>query len=392
MTRNRLDRILIKILLPLIWIGLVALAVCAQPFPKRLKLPKSISHEVPADLSAQLSRRVKETYRHAMQVQSRYPVTFLWTAPSRRYRYQHLLETNPMLLGRSVQSGQMLVDFLPTDVYPHASFLKPEHLPDYFLAKHNLEIQKWLPKLAESEEEFARRIDDFYAAKQTFTHPAEEDMAWLAGQLTPEHRYLLLGEEHDLPQARQEVANLITQLGKSGREVIVFTEFLYNGQIWSEQKTTNHLKQYLPVWQAAEKAGVEVIGLEPKFMENIFGTRLMFARRYKRIAELSTDIWTSVEGLRIRNACWLETLQRYRALYPQALFVIYAGAGHVEYRMPYSLGDALGGPQTVVALFNSQDLDWAFGDLPDRIFKFNDPELSHLVGFDIAFELSPNIK
>ena len=392
MTRNRLDRILIKILLPLIWIGLVALAVCAQPFPKRIKLPKHLTREVPADLSTQLARRVKETYRQAMEEQAHYPVTFLWTAPSKRY--QKMLIAGPDLKMHLTKSGRALADFLPADTYPYASFLQAENLPDYFLAKHNLEIRKWLPRLAKSEEEFARRIDDFYAAKETFTHPAEQDMAWLAGQLTPEHRYLLVGEEHAFAPVQREVAKLMGELAKSGREVIVFTEFLHDGQIWPRQKDTKHLPQYLPVWQAAEEAGIEVVGLEPEFMEEIFGTRFVFPNRYKEIMDLSTDIWTSVEGLRIRNAHWLNVLNRYRALHPQALFVIYAGAGHVEYRMPYSLGDALAGPQTLVALLNRHDLDWAFGDLPDRIIKFNDTELSHLVGFDIEFELTdtPNPK
>ena len=392
MARIRLHT-LIKILLPLIWVGLVTLTVFAQPFPKRLKLPKNFSHAAPADLSAQLARRVNETYRRAMQKQNHYELGLVWTAPSRRYQRQAMVVGADGSMHMIRSSGLALADFLPTDVYPHASFLKKENLPDYFLAKHNLEIRKWLPILDRQEKEFARRINEFYAVKETLTHPAEQDMAWLAGQITDQHRYLLVGEEHEQPCVQREVVKLMGELGKSGRKVLLFTEFLYEGEPWKGYQITKHLPQYLPVWQAAQQAGIEVVGLEPEFVMGINNTRFVFPHNLSgEIAKFPTDIWTSVEGVRIRNAHWLNTLNRYRELYPQALFIIYAGGGHLEYGGPYSLGDVFAGPQTLVVNINRKSKNWAFGDLPDRVLKFNDVELSRLVGFDISFELSPTDK
>lgn len=372
----------IKILLPLIWVGLVTLTVFAQPFPKRFKLPKNFSHAVPADLSAQLTRRVQQTYTQALRKLNQDAVSLVDTAPSRRYR--KMLVSGPDAKIHLQSSGLALTDFLPTDVYPYASFLKKENLPDYFLARHNLEIQKWLPILQRQEHELSQRADEFYKVQQKITHPASQDMAWLARQVTNEHRYLLIGEEHIIPQARAHMVELLAELGQSDRQVILFTEFLLEGQ---HGEGSDYLTQYQPVWQAAQQAGIEVVGLEPEFVDDIFNTQFVFpAPLVPRPSKPSRDVWTSIEGVRIRNAHWLNILNQYRELYPQALFVIYAGSGHVEYGEPYSLGAKLAGPQTLVVTLNHKTGDWIFGHLPDRVLKFNDAELSRLVGFDISFE------
>lgn len=345
------------------------------------------------NISAQLQRRVQETYKSAREVEQISEVA-LWTCPSDGYlntiSYYGKKKVN-------INSGKIFTYFEPEELYPHApSQLTRAEMPDYILAKNNLEVRKWLRKYKAARREVLARLPEFEAAQVKVSHPAKQDAKWLAGQITPHHKYLLLGETHEMEAIPPKIIEIIQTISRqnaassSPREIFLFTEFLEEGVVWEGEETFD----YMPVWQAADKEGISVIGLEPEFVEEVPDAQLRFDIPYQEQDEVENDIWSSVEGVRLRNERWVQTIKQYRAEHPDALFIVYAGLSHVEYTKPYSLGKVFAGPETLVTLMYPEDVDasvifhtWTNGQFFSRVTQFNRPDLAQLAGFDIGIKI-----
>lgn len=332
------------------------------------------------------STRVLETYRRAKKIQNKYWKVLDWPGPSKQ-----------LFIGKDQQARELtLEDISPALMYPRAHFLKQEQLVEYFLAKHNLELRKWLPKLEENRQAIFAHKEQFRREIQTVSQPAYEDMAWLAKQITPDMKYLLLGELHE-PFISQQLPNLFEALRKQQpkREIFLFTEFLFDGQNWAVkgQKQT-YFPEQIPIWNKALQERISVIGLEPSFT---FLAEPIFLERDAEQGGQTVKgdvLWASIEGVRLRNSYWNNIIEQYRQKHPDALFIIYAGNGHVDYLSPYSLGKKLAGPETYMAMLCPDTFSngqvwlshffdfWTRGEFLDRVIYFKNKQLAHLAGFD----------
>ncbi len=351
-----------------------------------------------SELSRLLQQRVLETFRAARNLQNRHAAVLSWPGPSKSF-----MGEQPDNVYAQKLTALTLLD--PRLLYPMASFLAPEQVPSYFLARHNLELRKWLPKFEAKRQAIWINMPAFEKAKNCINHPQEQDMTWLADQITPDIKYFFVGEEHEAIIGEQlpDLFRALRRNNRKKRKIFLFTEFLLSGQEWQRNKQNVPLhpgKKFL--WDSAVREKITVVGLDPSFTyaaEPFLKERSM--NEGGRIVP-GSSIWGSIEGVRIRNQYWENVLREYRKQYPDALFVIYAGTGHVEYGNPYSLGDRFAGPETFVALlFPEYYLQegryatnltsifdaWTNGSFLDRVLQFNDRELSRLAGFDARIRI-----
>ena len=342
-----------------------------------------------ATLNTQLARRVQESMLQAQQIKNAYPQITHWGNPSKQFINDFCLAPGGVL------------SLIPVEkLYPHAPFLTPQHLPNYFLAKNNLETVKWMPILERSRQAILNHLDLLRQNTTPITHAPSEDMAWLAKQVTDKTSYLLLGEmKHSSPLTSGKVVQLMHELRLTQpqeRPIFLFTEFLHEGQLWGNLDMEDIVyEEYISVWENIAEEKISIIGLEPSFVAE-YEPFL----QYEQIGEhvLTGDvIWTSIEGVRLRNQYWKKTLEQYRAQYPEALFVVYAGAGHLEYTAPYSLGRTFSnehilnvvldpvqnGEITKIGIFETA----VNGSFPDRVLQFTDKPLARLAGFDVRILL-----
>ncbi len=353
--------------------------------PKKYYLPRS-----------QLQKRVLDVYRRAKKAQDRYPFIDDWGGPSKYFMTQ------------SLASGKMgLNELNPSVLYPHSSFISARQLPEYFLVQHNLELVHWMPKLDELRIFVEKNIGFFQEHQIKVDHPAQEDMRWLARQITPQTQHFLIGEIHD-NAIGQTLIPFLRELRRTQRDrrIFLFTEFLPERQIWGRW---NPELLYFPdqknIWDEATLLNISVVGLEPKF---VYTVRQRFLERNADEQGRSTpgeEIWSSIAGVRMRNRQWMDVLKEYREQYPDALFLVYAGNAHVDYTEPYSLGRKLAavGDTQVALLFPEQYQskssgetttwtsrfdEWTYGKLLDRVLQFDSPEVAHKAGFDIRIRVA----
>ena len=360
------------------------------PLKAVFKLSSQLEQAVESSvLSAQLRHRARVAYRQARVVQQRYnALPSVFVGPSIQF------ETMDANLS-SIPSATVS----PQEVYPFAPFLTLNTLPAYFLAKHNFELRKWLPKIYANQQEILRKEKEFKASQVKILHPPSYDMTWLANQISSRTQYLLLGEQHGASQVQYKIADLLHALRKQQpkREIFLLTEFVEEGQSWHEVLKYPELKSYAAVWYAAEGAEIPVIGLEtPLVRQEIALATLENPGNNASVLNVRS-VWSSLEGVRLRNAKWLKSIRALRAQHPQALFVVYAGFSHVDYISPYSLGTALGGPETYVAIVtpdvyldNGRPMlgghlfdTYTNGAFYERVLQFKKTALRHLAGFDV---------
>ena len=237
------------------------------------------------------------------------------------------------------------------------------------MARNNREQARWYPQVVAQYQEIGRRINDFKQAQTLITHPIEQDISWVADQLPKDISYLLVGECHYLPDIANQVAQLIRHLHyvtQPERKIIVLTEFLQEGVAWGTPGPVTTWETYVDLFKQLHNMEIPVMGMEPPLKFKDFTSEIVTEEPESTtksfIANISeeTDInkvdekdtsrqvASSLEGVRFRNEHFLKTIQQVRQEHPDVLLVIYTGGAHVEYSQPYSLGDALAGPQTRV--------------------------------------------
>ena len=326
-----------------------------------------------------IQHRLEETYLQACKAQERYPISF-WSGPTKGFS----------------NSGYSLAG----DIYkPYAS--SSEQMADYFLIRNNILMKRWMPVLHEQARTVRSRLGEFYQSREIISVPEGEEVSWLATQIPSETKYLLMGEVH-LPEIAQAVEKFAPLLREKypQREIIWFTEFI-------SEKGEIRKQRYTEVKEAVEKAGMEIVGLEPAFVEENLQNFFIYRQKLPDdtfYREKEDNMWASLEGVRLRNQYWVDTLNRYRQQHPDALFVVYAGSGHLEYTVPYSLGKRLPKEETFTVVFYPDHIwdidlgqdtistspfdDVTFGKFAlEQILRFNSKELSRLAGFDVQIKI-----
>lgn len=343
-----------------------------------------------------LTARVLTTYRRAKRAQDHYPEIADWGGPSRYFT------SNSMhMLTENLKFNRLN----PKVLYPHTPLLSSEQLIQCFLVQHNLELIKWMPKQEEIRQYIVRNIPVLQKHQVKVSSDPQQDMSWLAQQITPETKNLLIGEVHNI-EIGQMLPEFLRELRRAqgDRQIFLFTEFLPEGAEWGHLKAgTLYFPDQEVIWDAAYEQRMTVIGLEPHFTY-VVQPQLMERNPFEQgRATPGNSFWESLAGVRFRNQRWMRLLEKYRAQYPEALFVIYAGNAHVSYSEPYSLGSRLASENTLVALLFPEEYfhqptgdrtlltskfdAWTNGKFLDRIVQFDLPVLSHVVGFDIRIRM-----
>lgn len=296
------------------------------------------------------------------------------------------------------------------ELYPHAAtFLTTKkQLTLYFLARNNREFINVYPKFQQMQQQIRAHIPDFQASIVSTGHPQTQDLKWIAEQLPKNLDYFLIGEAHFYPEIRQAVSNLIheVRLQFPQRRIFLFTEFMLDGDVYPSDNFREVLPQYTTIWQAAVKEGITPVGLELSALGPSIKTAQISSRSGTGLLGISTmhktRIGATLEGIRLRNRHWLQILKDYKQKYPDALFIVYAGAWHVEYNHPYSLAKVLQSHANVFEtslypIVNLYSSDCSLitstfdrltdGKFPQRVLQFNDQNLKHLAGFDVQVKI-----
>lgn len=268
---------------------------------------------------------------------------------------------------------------------------------NYFLAANNRASKRAVAMRLRAVENIQKNIKELWNKRQTI--PAELPEQTLLRAIKPQDRYILIGEEHDTPEVQDFLIRFLKtyQAKYSGRKIVLLTEFLPAGKdktyIVQEKRSMDPAYGNFFVW--AQAHGINIKGVEPRyvFFQNAFAA----ADPVFKTEEATQDLWILPESMRLRNTFWVEQIQKWREQYPDAVFILYAGAEHVAYNAPFSVADMLPAESTFVAhVFGPRaphenpgyDFLDEIGGLQypfckQRILSWDSPALRRIAGFDM---------
>lgn len=261
---------------------------------------------------------------------------------------------------------------------------------DYFIARNNRLTRAVIEKRKRRLQQLHTRVKLFINTLMPFK--ADNVIAQTARKVSPQVKQLLIGEEHDQPAVSAAILQLVKEIRARNphRRIICFSEFIVQDfpiQSLLKQKASNKIDQgYFNIYSWMQDHQIRVFGLEPKQVG-----------KYQTVQQLHTDghmhfekhyIWETLLGIQWRNQQWFALLQKYRQLYPDALFIIHAGSGHTGYAQPFTLTEYFNPQETFVvhvqkkAKNNKLNLS-TVDQFNVAALGWTNKELSHLVGFDV---------
>lgn len=354
------------------------------------------------NVSYQLNRRMAQTYRQAEQAQMQLPLN------------------RNIIMGEPIQNIFKTGELNAHELYPKQTFLKnSSQTGKYLVARNNRlfvqETRRMKQLWAQIDENLPRLRQEATATEQP-----ENTVKWLADSLPAQTTQLFVGEAHGYPEINQFVAQLTQELRsrQPKREIILFTEFLPENFKWTGNRPSiltvpEHAQKFFPTWDKALQAQVPVIGLE----------LLAAVDDECEVRYLRTDdsldkqtVWSSLEGVRLRNERWEKTLATYRAQHPDALFIIYTGADHSMYNRPFTLAtpgentfvtvlyperyEALAPSGRFTGTYVAKNMRGPLERLVDKldfqrlVIKWQSPDLPAIAGFDVRIKVPvtlPNV-
>lgn len=296
-------------------------------------------------------------------------------------------------------------------IYPEKPFLTTRRqVADYMISHNNRLLIGETARLKQLSVDLTARLPQLEEAFAKSPQPAEP-IPWILDQIPEQTSMLFLGEVHDIPEIYQTVTALLEQLRQRNpsRKIVLFTEFLPKEFHYTANSTVPAPQEFAQIWQSASRHNIEIIGLEPKFVTGDLSTQEVLSATGDKM--VGVHQWANLEGMRIRNADWVSTLEKYRAQNPDALFVVYSGLGHSGYNHPFTLSRAFEHEKPFVvslvpshkiklpkagdpagkrgAIVNYHDMleEMLVKDLPQSIIHLPDPELSRLAGFDVRLKV-----
>ena len=305
-------------------------------------------------LNIPLLPKVADTGLHSFQI-SKILKTRLWDSFGRACSLQATIsECHAMIYGEPVYDFVADKPFSPGTLYPQVNFLKTsKQAQNYMLARNNRLfaqevarlnqtiwpiLDKKLPALRYASEQLPQVLDP---------------LGWMAQQVVLQNKkFLFIGEVHEFPEIQESVRQFLTTLRELAptRPIIVLTEFLPAEYEWylpeefilpdekryfMQHSVPQYLQEdYRPIWDDIVQQNMRVIGLEPYRVLND-GSKIKYVSRGGDL--LKQEMWTTLEGMRIRNEAWKKTIEKYRQENPEALLVVYTGAAHSLYTSPFSI-------------------------------------------------------
>lgn len=281
-------------------------------------------------------------------------------------------------------------------LYPNLPFLNsPDNVSNYFVARNNRfliteiqRVQKWIDALDGKYKSMRKEA-------QQLEQPAKgKEIEWLVPQIPQDVTDLYIGEEHGFISIQKNMAKLlpVIRAHNPGREILVFTEFLPAGTVWTETSRAKKLpyslreNAYIAVWNEALAQNMKVIGLEPEFAIKVSAQIKQIESTKQPVHMQEQNIWASYEGIRLRNQEWKNILQTYRQEHPEALFIVYAGAAHVLYHQLFAIPTLITSGKPFVVSFsavcNSLEMFYPKAKFPQRAIVWKTPEFAKLAGYD----------
>ena len=284
---------------------------------------------------------------------------------------------------------------------PFWKYLSDQAKRDYFLSANNRAGALNLKIKQQAVKDIQKNLPALWNERLQFAPQPFEKL--LADVIPANAKYILLGEEHGQSQIQVFLTKFFKEYKAKypGRKVVLLTEFLpINGKktlLLQDMKAENPAYAY--VLNSAASNGITLKGLEPKyvyFSEGIIHLDPQWAGK-----EEVTGLWITPEGMRLRNKAWLARIKELRQAYPDAVFMIYAGADHLAYNSFASLASQLPGEEVFVAhLFADTPTDneargllEAVGEdkypfYLEEVLSWKDASLRRIAGFDIRLLLS----
>ena len=279
--------------------------------------------------------------------------------------------------------------------------LSHEAKENYFLAANNRASRQVIQQRLQSAKTVQQNQESLWRTQKGFAPAPLENI--LLEEIPSQAQYILLGEEHDQAVILDFVSRFLTSYQRKypARKICLLTEFLPVGQ--PSKYTLDSMREespaYAKVFTRAQKSGITVYGLEPQV---VFSSRdvVLLDEKYNP-GKKKWELWVMPESMRARNRFWMQQIKAMRAQYPDAVFVIYAGADHVAYNASFSLAKEFPSEQTFIAHLFAEDsqndvyndwLDVIGGDeypfRKQKVLSWKSPFLRRVAGFDIRFLIS----
>ncbi|MBO4675005.1 MAG: hypothetical protein J5601_02830 [Elusimicrobiaceae bacterium] len=332
-------------------------------------------------LSAMLQKRVETSFIKAFEMQQHFPLE------------TKLLGTYPF---QSIQD----IPATASQLYPEMTscLTTEQQLADYILSNQN---RRLIPEIFHMEQLWNYlkiHFSDLYIAQHTISAEQDQYMYHLTRQVPADTQYILLGEVH-CTFLRQYIADFLIQLRQQypNKEIVLLTEFLKEGpKTQAEWQTAP--AGLSTVFNTAQQLQIPVVGLEPNFVSKT-ETQIILGGNSLHYDQ---TLWITLEGLAIRNRRWMQIIQQQYKIHPDALFVIYAGSGHLSYYQPYNISHILPPEKTFSILLLPQDLTRSMNGLfevspfdqllinkniPPYPFVSFDKAYTNWVGFDVRIFL-----
>ena len=161
----------------------------------------------------------------------------------------------------------------------------------------------------------------------------------------------------------------------------------------NSQNLVNTLKDrltvegYAQIMRWVDQSGMVSNGLESIYVSQTFLTQVVL-KPFSQQEPTSMSLWRTLGGVYLRNIYWRKIIEETREKYPDALFIIHAGAGHVNYTAPYTVARFFKPEETFVLEVSSRDggLFHAYtkgGFDIEPILGWRDKDLARLVGYDV---------
>lgn len=260
---------------------------------------------------------------------------------------------------------------------------------NYFIAFHNRLAATHIKQRKKIQEDIQTHLPRLVDEQIVFT---QEAFSQQAARLVPAQvNQILIGEEHQSPQVAQHILSFLKEIAarNPNRRVIYFAEFLDQGEdlsaILPVMRFTGKDPEHYMIYDWLQQHRVPVVGLEMPAVGVTDNTLVVLKDEAGR--KVTQDIWKSLSGLYLRNQAWLRVIRQYRQKYPDALFIIHAGAWHTGYIMPFSLAQSFAPQETFVALFMKEDYTllnlFSRGRLSAPRLGWKDKNLARVAGFDV---------
>lgn len=265
-------------------------------------------------------------------------------------------ECHAMIYGEPAYKFTADPHFSVKTLYPDIFYLNTnKQAARYLVARNNRLFTQEFHRLNNSVwPQLDEKLPALQQAATLLPRPLDP-LGWMAEQVSERNpRILFIGEVHDFPEIQQQILTFLLHLRQQdSRPMIILTEFLPEGYEWNMPEKPllplekGYYKQhvdvpqylqedYRPIWDTIVPNGFRVIGLESRRVINDEST---VTSRIRKNTFAKQEIWTTLEGMQLRNKIWQGIIDKYSRENPDALIIVYTGAAHSLYNAPFSIAN-----------------------------------------------------